>query len=55
MTIAYNIYTKYLPEANDYIEQFKDGLITIGELGNKLVDLDKQCDIEITKKLMEEN
>lgn len=54
MSIAYNIYTKYLPEANAYIEQFKEGLITIGELGNKLLNLDKQCDIEIMKKWMEE-
>ena len=54
MIIAYDIYTKYLPEANDYIEQFNDGLITIGELAENLKNVDDRCTLEINRTLTRE-
>lgn len=54
MIKVYDIYKNYLPEANDYIEQFKDGLITIGELAETLKNVDDRCTLEINRTLTRE-
>lgn len=54
MIKVYDIYKNYLPEANDYIEMFRDGLITIGELAEKLKNVDDRCTLEINRTLTRE-